>query len=81
MGVSPVGGSDGGGVITGGRDVLLPPPEHSRAFHCDQAHHGPVSSGVAASGVKFVQAVVGTGWIVIGRDVDGNLGVKTDGGG
>ena len=36
-------GSDGGGRITGGLDLRLLLPEHSRTVHCDQVHYGPVS--------------------------------------
>ena len=45
MGVSPAGGCDGGGGVTGGGDLRLPPLEHSHTVHCGQSHYGPVSSG------------------------------------
>ena len=31
----PSGGFDGGGRVTGGGDLCLPPPEHSGAMYCD----------------------------------------------
>ena len=40
-----------------------------------------MSGGRAASGVKGDQSVVGTGKLLIERDVDGGLGGETDGGG
>ena len=33
VGVSTSGGSDGRGGVTGGGDLRLPPPEHSRTVH------------------------------------------------
>ena len=66
--VSPSGVSDGGGGVTGGVDLRLPPPEQIRKFHCNQAHYGPVSVSGEASRVTGGQSVVGTGWLGIGRD-------------
>ena len=54
MVVSPASGSDGGGRITGGRYLHLPPREHSHTVHCDQAHYGHVAGGGEASGVMGV---------------------------
>ena len=59
MGVSNSGGIHGGGGTKGGGDLHLPPLEHSRTFHCDQAHYGRMSGGGAEAGVKGGQAVVG----------------------
>ena len=78
MGVSSTGGSNGGGVIKGGWDVGLPPPDHSCTFHCDQTHHGPLSGGGAEAGVKGDKVVVVSGCIGLGGDVDGVSGVVTD---
>ena len=38
MGLSPAGGCDGGGVISGCGDLHLPPPEHIRTVYYNQAH-------------------------------------------
>ena len=59
MVLSPTRVRDGRGGITGGGDLYLPPLEHICTIHCNQAHYGPLSGGVAASGVKDGQAVVG----------------------
>ena len=61
----------GGGGIRGGGDPLLPPPEHICTVHCYQAHYGPGPGGRASSGVKCVQAVVGTGLLRIERNMNG----------
>ena len=58
VGVSSAGGSDGRGTVTGGEDIRLPRPEHSRAVHFDQAHYGPVSGGGEISRATGGQAVV-----------------------
>ena len=81
MGVSPTGRSGGGGGITGGGDLNLLPLEHSHTVHWYQAHYGPVSGVVSASGFKGGQAVVVTERIGLGQDVDGGSGGGTDGGG
>ena len=60
MGIPPAGGRDSrGGTAVGGYLRLLP-LEHGRTVHCDQAHYGPVSSGVAEAGANGVQVVVVT---------------------
>ena len=74
MGVSTAGRSDGGGGITGGGDLFLPPPEHSHTVHCDQDHYVPVSISVESSGVMGVKLVVGKRRIGPGRDLDRGLG-------
>ena len=78
MGVSPSGGSDVRGGTIGVGDLRLPPPEHSRTVHCEQAQYGPVSGGRVASGVKGGQVVVRTGWIGLRWESDGSLGGRTD---
>ena len=61
MGVSPSGRGGGGGGVIGSGDLSLPPPEHSRTVHWDQAHYGTVSGSGEAPGVTDIQAVVGSG--------------------
>ena len=81
MGPSTAVGRDGRGVISGGGDLRLPPPENSCTVYCDQAHYGPVSGGRAEAGVKGGQEVVGSGWTGFGGDMDGSSQGGTDGGG
>ena len=81
MGVSPAGGSDGGGEITGGGYIRLPPQEHIHTVHCVQARYRPVASVVAVSGFKGGQVVMGTVWLEFGQDADGGSGGEMDGGG
>ena len=81
MGVPPSVGSDEGGGITGDGYLHLPPPEHSRAVYCFQAHYGPVSGDGMESKVKGGQAMVGSGRLVLGGDTDGGLVGGTDKGG
>ena len=52
--------------------------EHSRIVHCNQDHFGSVAGSGAASRVKCVQVVVGTGRLGLGRDADRDLGGGTD---
>ena len=78
IGVSPDEGSDGGGGITGGRYIRLPPPEHSRTAHYEQAHYELVSGGGAEARVKGCQVVAVEGRIGLGGDVDGVLVGVTD---
>ena len=61
MDINPAGGRDGGSGTTGGGYLRLPPPDHGRTVHCDQAHYGPVSGGGAETGAKDIQVVVVTG--------------------
>ena len=63
MGVSPTGGRNGGGVITGGGDLCITPPEHSCTVNYEQAHYGPVSGSREAYRVMGDQVVVRTGRI------------------
>ena len=63
MGVSPAGGSDGGGGVTVGGYPRIPPLEHSCAVHCNQAHYLSVYGGVEVYGFTGGQEVVGTGHI------------------
>ena len=81
MGVSPSGGINGGGRITGGGDIRIPPPEHCCTVHLYQAHYGPVSIGGSEAVVKVEQVLVGSGWLGIGDDADDRSGGGTDGGG
>ena len=81
MGLSPSGGRNGGGGISGGGYLCIPPPEYSRKVYCKNAHYGPVSGGVEEAGVKDDQAVVGTGWFGYGGNADGGSGGLTDRGG
>ena len=78
MGVSPAGGSNGGGRIIVGVILNLTPPTHSRIFHCYQAHYLSVSSGGTESGVKSGQAVVGARQLRLGWDADGGSGDGID---
>ena len=71
MGVPPDNGSDGGLGITGGEDIHLITPEHIITVHCNQAYYGTVSSRGEAPGVMGGQSVVGTGRLVLVRDVNG----------
>ena len=80
VGVSPSGGINGEGGITGGGYLRLPPPEKSCTVHCNQSYYGTVSGGREASGVTGDQEVVGAGRIVPGRDVDSGSGGGTGGG-
>ena len=52
MDIPPTGGRDGRGVIAGGGDLLIPPPEHIGTVYCNQAHYVPVSSSGAKARVK-----------------------------
>ena len=81
MGIPPAGGCNGGGRTTGGVDLPLPPPEHSRTVYFNQAHYGPVSSSRADSSVKGDQAVVVAGRVGCGGDADVSSGGGTKGGG
>ena len=81
MKIFPAGGRNGGSRDAGGGDLLIPPPEHGRTVHCNQAHYGPVSSGGAETGANDIQALVGTGRGGCGRDGDGGSGGGTYGGG
>ena len=81
MGVSPAVVRDGGGRITGGVDLRLPSPEHSRTVHFDQAHYVPVSGGGSKARVKGCQAVVVAGRIGLGGDLEGGSVGGTDEGG
>ena len=81
MGVSSAGGINGGGRITGGGDLRLPPPEHSCIGHSDQAHYVPVSGSDVGYWATGGQAVVGSGRLRLGGDADGGSGGRTDGGG
>ena len=68
VGLSPAGGRNGGGGITGGVYLRLPPPEKSCTVHCNQSYYGTVSGGGEASGVTGGQSVVGSRMIGPGRD-------------
>ena len=61
MGVSPTGRSYGGGVITGGGNLRLPPPEYSQKVIYDQDNYGPVSGGEEASRITVGQEVLISG--------------------
>ena len=77
MGVYPGGRINGGGSIAGGGELLLPQTEHSRIFHFDQAHYGPVSDIRATSRVKVDHTIVGIGWLGLGSYIDGGSGGGT----
>ena len=47
---NPTGGGDGIDGNKGGGDLCIPPPEHGRTVHCNQAHYGSVSGGGAGTG-------------------------------
>ena len=79
MDIPPTGGRDGRGVIAGGGDLLLPPPEHSGTVYCNQAHYGPVSSSGAKSRVKVDQEVVVSGRVGCAGNADGDIGGGTEG--
>ena len=78
MGVSLSRGCNGGGGITRGGDLCLPPTEHSFTVHFNQAHYGPVSGDRAEAGVKGGQVVVGAGRLKLGGDVSSVLGGETN---
>ena len=80
-GVSPDGGGDGGGGVTGDGELSLLSPEHSHTVHDEKAHIGSVSGGGEASRVTGGQVMVGAGRFVIGGDVDVSFGGRTGGGG
>ena len=63
---------------TGGGDLCLLPPEHSRIVYCYQSHYGPVSGCGADIGATCLQVVVGAGRGGCGGDVDGVSGGGTD---
>ena len=71
--LTPTVRGDGDSGTTGGGYLHLPPPEHSRALYCNQAHYGPVFGGRAMPGYKGLQAVVGAGGPILGGDADGGL--------
>ena len=81
MGVSHAVGQYGGGGITGGGDLRIPPPEHRHTVHCNQAHYGPVPGGRAEAEIRGNQSVVGAEIIGLGGDADGGSVGGTDGGG
>ena len=81
IGLPPTGGCDGGGAVSVGRDLSLPPPEHRGTIYCDQVHYRPVSGGKAEDRAKSENAVVGTGGYGFGEDADGGPGGGADGGG
>ena len=78
-GVPPADIGDGGGGVTEGAYLRLLLPEHSCTVHYDKEHYGPVSGGGEAYMVMGDQAVVGSGRLGLGGDVDDGLGGKTDG--
>ena len=80
MDILPTGGRNDGSGTAGDGDLHIPPSEHGRKVHCDQAHYGPVSGSRAETGAKDIQAVMGIGWGGRERDADGGSGGGTDGG-
>ena len=70
MGIYPAGVRNGGGRLSGGGDLHLPPLEHSGTVYCDQDHYGPVPGGVAEAVIEDGQSVVGAGSPVFGGDAD-----------
>ena len=81
VGIPPDGGRDGGSGTAGGGYILLPPSEHGRTVHYDQAHHGPLYGGVLETGAKGIQTEVVIGRGGCGRDTYGGSGGVPDGGG
>ena len=79
MGVSPAGGGNDVGGVTGGGDPRLPPAEHNHIVHRDQDHYVPVSGGGEPPGDKGVQAVVGVGSSGVGGDAYRGSGDRTEG--
>ena len=79
MVIPPAGGRDGGGRTAGGRDLRLPPPEHSQTVYCDQAQYGPVPGGGEETSAKGVQLLVGKLHSGYGGGADGGSGGGTDG--
>ena len=79
MVLPPAAGCDGRGGFAGGVDLSLPPSEHSSTIYCDQAYYGYVSSGKAEARAKGGNAVVGTGGLGFGGDMDGGPGGGADG--
>ena len=71
MHIYPAGRGDVGGGVTGGGDLSIPPPEHSRIFHCNKSHCGTVYGGVDASGVMGVKVVVIAVRLGLGGDAEG----------
>ena len=81
MGLSPSGGRNGGGGISGGGYLCIPPPEYSRTVYCKQAHYGPLSGGVEEARVKDDQAVLVVGRTGCVGDAGGGSGGGKDRGG
>ena len=61
LGLTPSGGWNVGGGVTGGGELHLSPTEHRGEIYCKQAHYGPVSCGKAEARTKNGNAAVGTG--------------------
>ena len=81
MEVYPAVRGNGGGGVTRGGYLRLPPPEHSRKVRCNQDHYGSVSGGVEVSGVTGVQTVEGAERTGLGGYLDGGSGGGMGGGG
>ena len=79
VGVSPAGGGNDVGGVTGGGDPRLPPIEHNHAVHRNQDHYGTVSGGTEPTGDKGVQAVVGAGISGLDGDAYGGSRDRTGG--
>ena len=80
-GVPPADIGDGGGGVTEGAYLCLLPPEHSCTVHYDKDHYGPVYGGREAYKVMGDQAVVGSGRLGLGGNMDRRLEGITGGGG
>ena len=55
MGVSPAGGSDGKGVITGDGYLNLRPEEHICTDHYDQSKYGPLPERGVEEGSRMAK--------------------------
>ena len=60
--LTPYGGRDGGGGVTGGGDLSLLDPEYCGEIYCDYDHYGSVSGVEAEARANSGNAVVETGW-------------------
>ena len=78
MDIPPAEVSNGGSGTAGGGYLHLPPLEHGRTFHCNQAQYGPVYDRGSNTRAKDIQEVVRTGRGGCGRDAYGGLGGVTN---
>ena len=74
--ISLTGGSNFRGGNTRGGNLRLPPPKHSHAVPCIQAHYGPVSGGDVEGGLNDGQTGVGEVWVGLVGGADSGLGYR-----